>query len=396
MVPPEQVNHFVDVRPEECGGCEGPLVARADEPEPLRQQQVELPPIKPEVTEYRLHSGYCARCGRWTCASLPAGVADSAFGPHLSVVMALLTGRYRLSKRLAQDLMETVLGIELSLGSVSNVEQRVSAALAQPVEEAKAFVREQRVAHLDETGWRERLKKAWLWVAVTASVTIFVISKSRGAAVAKQILGEDFAGFLVTDRWSAYRWTDLNLHQVCWSHLERDFQSFVDRGGEGAPIGRALLKQSKKMFRWWRRVRDGTLKRQTFERRMRFVEKEVGRLLRKASVCSSTKTAGMAKEMLKVEMAFWTFVTVEGVEPTNNAAERAIRPAVIWRKGSFGTHSEEGSRFVERMLTTVTTLRQQKRNVLEYLTAAYSAHLLGLAPPSLLPVDSLHPQLLAA
>jgi transposase len=385
LLPLEQVDRVVTLAPGTCGRCQGPVVEKLDAPPPVRHQVTELPPVKPHVTEYRQCFGYCAGCEAWTSAPLPADVSASAFGPRLTALVALLSGQYRLSKRMVQDLLSSVLGVELSLGSVSKLESNVSAALEAPVEQARQHVQQAHVAHLDETGWREGRRKAWLWTAVTSEVTVFLIATSRGAAVAKQMLGEDFTGFLVTDRWSAYGWADLHLRQVCWSHLLRDFQGFVDRGGKGAALGKELLKQARRMFKWWHRVRDGTLSRRTFERRMREVEREVGRLLRKAAVCPDRKTAGMAKQILKLEPALWTFVQVEGLEPTNNAAERAIRPAVLYRKGCFGTHSAGGSRFVERMLTVVATLKQQKRNVLEFLTAAYEAHLRGLPTPSLLP-----------
>ncbi len=394
LLPVDEVDELIPLVPARCGGCAASLRGRDDAP--LRHQVTELPPITPFITEYQCHALTCARCGTTTRAALPAGVHRGAFGVRLTCLVALLTGRYRLSKRMTQELLSSVLGVELALGSVSKLEQQMSGALEKQVEEARSYVREQDIAHLDETGWREALKKAWLWVAVTTQVTVFLVSQSRGSKVAKQLLGEDFTGFLVTDRWSAYGWADLHLRQLCWSHLERDFQGFVDRGGEGGPIGEALLKQKEKMFEWWHRVRDGTLKRDDFMKQMREVEREVGRLLRKAAVCTSPKTAGMAAEILKLEPALWTFTQVEGLEPTNNAAERAIRPAVLWRKGSFGTHSAAGSRFVERMLTVVATLRQQKRHVLEHLTASYDAYLRSESAPSLLPPRAISTTLGAA
>ncbi|HZI05669.1 MAG TPA: transposase [Archangium sp.] len=170
-----------------------------------------------------------------------------------------------------------------------------------------------------------------------------------------------------------------------WAHLRRDFQKWVDRGGAAKPLGRALLRQTRKLFELYHQWRDGTLPRPGFQARMGEVEAAVARLLRKARVCPDKKVAGMAEAILKLEPALWAFVHMEEVEPTNNRAERALRPAVCMRKGSFGTHSAEGSRYIERMLTAVTTLKQQQRNVLDYLTAAMRAHLHGQAPPSLLP-----------
>jgi transposase len=304
MLPVNEVDEVVVVKPTACNHCGGALCDREDGPEAERHQQTEIPPITPHTTEYQLHSGFCATCGCWTCASLPAGIPNSSFGVRLTALVALMTGQYRLTKRLVQDLLSNVLGVEMSLGSVSKLEQEISAAVAAPIEEARAFVREQPIVQQDETGWREALRKAWLWVAVAGAVTVFIISRSRGASVSKEMLGESFAGYLVTDRWSAYTWVDVEHRQLCWSHLERDFQGFVDRGDAGTRIGRALLKQSRKMFKWWHRIRDGTLQRRTFERRMRRVEKKVGQLLRRAAVCTGAKkTAGMAKEILKLEPA---------------------------------------------------------------------------------------------
>jgi transposase len=203
--------------------------------------------------------------------------------------------------------------------------------------------------------------------------------------VAKHLLGEDFAGLLVTDRWSGYQWYDAGLRQVCWAHLTRDFQGFIDRGGKGARIGKKLMRQRDRMFKWWQQVRDGTLPRAQFSRRMRKVERTVGQLLRQAAKRAEKKTAGMAREILSLEKALWAFVDMPGVEPTNNFGERCIRHAVMYRKTSFGTQSPEGSRFVERILTVVTTLKLQQRSVLDYLTDALHSHRRGLAAPSLLP-----------
>jgi transposase len=219
-------------------------------------------------------------------------------------------------------------------------------------------------------------------------VTVFQIATSRGSKIAKEMLGEHFAGFLVTDRWSAYTWVDATRRQLCWSHLIRDFQGFVDRGGRGGEIGETLLDQVDKMFTWWHRVRDGTLDRAAFQAEMKPVQAKIIELLHEAEELDEVnekKTLGMAKKILGIEDALFTFVKVEGIEPTNNFGERQVRPGAMWRRTSFGTQSEAGSRFVERMLTTVATLRQQKRSVLEFLTDAYAAHLERRPGPSLLP-----------
>lgn len=388
LVPPEQVTRFVDLpAPEKCRRCSRRLKGKPVPP--LRSQVTEVPPVKPDVTEYRQHGRECDDCCLTTYAELPEE-ARHTFGPRLTAIGSLLSGKYRLSKRLAQSLLSDLLGVRIALGSVSNRDMEVSDALAVPYTEAERAIQDADVAHADESGWAEgkvdgHKKRAWLWVVVTTGVTLFCIAYSRGGEVAKGLLGEGFTGNLVTDRWGGYNWVDLALRQLCWSHLTRDWQSFIDRGGESARIGALLMKHRHKMFKWWHRVRDGTMPRAEFQRRMAPVRREVGRLLREAEVCPNGKTKGMAKEILKLEPAMWTFVDVEGVQPTNNTAEQAIRYGVIYRKTSFGTQSPAGSRFVERILTTIATLRQQNRNVLEYLTDAIRAHRCGLPAPALLP-----------
>jgi transposase len=327
----------------------------------------------------------CPACGETTRAPWPEGVPSGTYGPRVHATVALCTGSYRLSKRTTQQVMDDLFGVPISVGTISQSEKLTTEVLAEPVEEARASVPEQPVAHLDETSWREEGKRAWLWVAVTSLLTVFVVRLSRGGQVARELLGEGFSGILVTDRYSAYNWYPVRWRQLCWSHLLRDFEAIRGRGGASEEIGDALLAQAHQMFTWWHRVREGTLARSTFRSYMTPLRREVERLLEAGSQCGVAKTEGMCREILKRREALWTFVQVEGVEPTNNTAERSIRPGVQWRKGSFGTQSEAGSRYVERIMTVVATLKQQNRNVLDYLTAAHEAALRGEAAPSLLP-----------
>jgi transposase len=284
-----------------------------------------------------------------------------------------------------EEMMGDFFDADLSLGSVSKLEADTSAALAAPVALAAAHVMEQPVQHADETGWTEGKKRAWLWVVVTAQVAVFLLDRSRGAKVARRLLGEVRRGILISDRWSAYHWIPAEQRQICWAHLIRHFKGFADYGEQAQRLGIDLLAGCKTMFDQWHRVRDGTLLRADFQHLMDPLSGEIVELLRAGSQCAAPKVAGQCREILKLEGALFTFVRVAGVEPTNNMAERAIRPAVLWRKGSFGTDSEQGSRFVERILTVVTTLRLQQRNVLDYVTSACQARLLGQPAPSLLP-----------
>lgn len=382
LLPPEQVDRIIAVKPKTCGRCGRRLVG--DDPAPRRHQVWDLPPVKPTVTEYQRHALSCPACGHVTPADLPEGVPASAFGPGVVAVTAMLTGGLHASKRAAQVMLTEVFHVPASLGAVSACEEQASEALAAPVAEAHAYVQKQAVGYADETGWKEgNRRRAWLWALVTALVTAFRIHARRGGEAARALLGV-FRGVLVSDRWGAY-----NVHegrrQVCWAHLKRDFVGFSEARGEAGRIGRELLAETRKMFSWWYRVRDGTVGRERFQARMKALQGRVEALLEEGALCPHAAVANSCLEILKHQNALWTFVREEGVEPTNNAAERALRPAVLWRKGSFGTQSARGSRFVERVLTAYATCRQQRRSIVDYLTQACQARLHGRPAPSLLP-----------
>jgi transposase len=301
-------------------------------------------------------------------------------------MVSALSGRYRLSKRDTSEVMDDFFQADVSVGSICALEQRCSEAIRESVEEAREYVKVQSVVHMDETGWREANHKAWLWVAATSCVTTFCIRRSRAGKVAKEMLGETFNGVLNSDRWSAYNWVPVGSRQLCWSHLLRDFQAFVERGGESQRIGEAILAQSKSMFQWWRRVRDGTMERAIFQTKMESVQQQVSQLLRQGAAGDHDKTAGTCRDILKREQALWTFVRVPGVVPTNNLGERQVRHGVLWRKMCFGTQSDAGSRFAERIMSVIATLKQQQRNLLDYLTEACDAANWGRPAPSLLPI----------
>ena len=387
LVPPEAVSQVIQCRPPRCRRCGDALAG--DDPEPLRHQVAEVPPVRPVVDEYRLHRLTCPRCCTTTRAKLPAGVPAGAFGPRLRAVLSVLAGAYRLGKRPIQRLALELLGLSISAGAICRLERHAASELEAPVEELRRHVRTAASAHIDETSWWQGRAKMWLWTAVTKSATVFTIARSRGADVARRMLGTEARKVVISDRFKSYSW--IKRRQYCWAHIDRDLQAMIDRGGEAAEVGRRLLGHSERLFDWWHRVRDGTMARATLRSYVAFMRFSFRTDLRRGVACGCARTAGTCRELLAGETHLWTFVRVEGVEPTNNHAERALRHGVIYRKLSGGTDSETGSRFVERMLSVVATCRQQGIDVLDYLTRCYQARLEGRPAPSLLPIAPASP-----
>ena len=382
LLPVEQVAEVVTCKPHACRRCGQPLHGR--DPQPRRHQVLEVPPATPQVTEYQLHRLVCARCGITTCGALPAGVPASSYGPRLASLIALCGGAYRMSKRMIASFCADVLGVPLAVGEICEVEQTVAQALEPPVQAARTYVQTQD-ANVDETSWRQQQRRAWLWSVVTQWVSVFYIRPSRGAKVLKELLGVGYRAILTSDRAKAYNCQPVPQRQLCWAHLRRNFQAMIDRGGAGAAVGESLLEHTEVLFGWWYWVRDGTWSRATWQRYMRGLRQSFRGELEAGARSACKKTATTCRELLAREVALWTFVRVPGLDPTNNAVERALRHAVQWRKTSYGTDSLAGSHFVENILTVVASCRQQERHVLTYLTACCQALYAGTQPPSLLP-----------
>jgi transposase len=386
LTPESDVDRIIDVRPEQCRQCGALLLGEDVAPE--RHQVTDFPRITPIVTEYRRHCLWCVACGAQTHAPWPATMPTGSFGPRMQATVGYLTGRIGASQREVQDLFATLYQTEVSVGGIGGLEQAVSAALAAPVGEVERYVQRQPVRNADETSWREKGKRRWLWISGTPLVTIFRLLKTRGAAGAKELLGEVVWGIIGTDHYAGYHWLEPCQRQLCWAHLKREFIAWSERTGETARIGLALLAVEKQLFGLWYRVRDGTLAWADFQVAMLPLMACVRTLLQEGVANADAKAQGTCRNLLKREAALWTFVWESGVEPTNNSAERPLRRAVLWRRRSFGTQSEAGSQFVERILTAVTTLRQQRRDVLDYLTAACAAAIGKSPAPSLLPLTA--------
>jgi transposase len=371
--------------PDICAACHDdlPTAPGPDDPEPRWHQAVELPEIPVQITEYQAHGRTC-HCGHVTWAKIPDDIRAHVCGPRLTATMSYLSGSLHVSKRGIEEFVETVCGVPIALGTISNLEQEMSAALADAHAEAQQAVQEADSKHVDETGWKQAGQKRWLWGAATATVAVFVIHATRGAAGLASLLGKKIKGIVCSDRWSVYGQLKLGLRQLCWAHLKRDFQKLVDRGGESKDIGEMGLGAVEVVFPLWHSFRGGGLSRSQLQREIVLIRHTLREWLERGCACNDSKTAAFCENVLALEPALWTFVRKEGVEPTNNHMERLLRPGVLWRKNAFGCHSEAGCRYVERVLTVVQTLRLQKRPVLDFLYQSLLAHRHTRKAPKLL------------
>jgi transposase len=313
---------------------------------------------------------------------LPAGVPRGSFGPRLQAVVALLGGAYRLSKRQARALLADLLGLDVSTGMVCKLERQAAEAVAGPADEAYEHIRSARAAGVDETGWREGRRRAWLWAAVAPEATAFRIARSRGGDALHAMVGEPVGPVVICDRFPTY--ARAPNRQTRWAHLRGDFQAMIDRAAGGESVGVRLLRLSDLVFVWWRRYEAGSVHRQALRGYVAGLKPVIRSLLTEGAACPCPRTAKVCRKLLSAEATLWTFATAEGVPPHNNATERALRHGVIWRKTSHGTDSERGSRYVGRLLTVVATCRRRGRGVLAFLTACTRARLDGTPTPSLL------------
>jgi transposase len=372
----------VDCFPRSCRRCEARLPRQPDL-DPIRHQVVDLPPISPEVSEWALHRVTCPGCGETTCGNLPAGVPRGMCGPGLTALIGLLTGDYNMSRRRAVRLLSDVLGIDISLGALSESEVDVSEAVAAPVEEARERVAEDPIKHSDATGWRQAGEARTLWTIASAAVTVFFITKD-GSMTGLRGLFAKIKGILVTDRGTQFGFWAMDKRQICWAHLIRRFTDFSERSGAARQLGESLLLCAQTMFHCWHKVRDGTMSRGRFQKLMVSLGAVIERHLDNGTRLGIRGVSGSCADILEHRQALWTFVRTPGVEPTNNHAERELRAFVLWRKSSFGSQSDRGCRFAARIMTVTHTLRKQQRHVLSYLTAACQAALRDEPSPSLI------------
>jgi len=384
LLPTDQVQEVRAYTPAACAHGQAALPQGPSGAPPRRHQVWELPPLTPCVTEYQLHAADCPHCGVRTWATLPPEVPARMVGPRLQAFCALLTGRFRLGRRPALELLADAFGVSLSLGTLAALEADTAVSLRAPVAEVAAAVAQADCLHVDETGWKTAGRRVWLWVAATPSLALFRLQDRRNRAAFEELLPGAAPGIVTSDRFSAYHRLPLARRQLCWAHLARDFQALAESTGPARTIGHWAQDQIRRLFSHWHAFRQGVLDRPGLGARMGRVQRAFRALLAWGGTLAG-KAGALCRDLQDKWAALWTFLWHDGVEPTNNHAERLLRPAVLWRKTSFGHQSETGKQYVERMLTVVSTLRLQGLNVLAYLEAACRARLTNTPSPSLAP-----------
>jgi transposase len=386
MAAPEQVDKSFDHLPEQCSGCGRAFTgAERQTGKPVIHQKWELPPISPLIFEYRLHRLRCPGCGKKTLAGLPAGVSSSAFGPRLEAHIATLAGVYRLSRRQVAEVIEEMLGCAISTGAVDAAIMRMSQVLADPWAALARAVRHADVVHADETSWRLGGAQQWLWLGAAALVACYRIDPHRSKAAAKELLGADFPGIVISDRYAAYHFLDVLQQQLCWAHAIRQLIEISERSGAPGKLGEKLLKDARQVIALHTEYLADAHTLHWLKGKLEPLRGHIQRLLEQGERGRHQKTANFCSGLLEEYEALWTFCEVQGIAPTNNAAERALRHAVIMRRIQGGTQSEDGNRWIERILSVNETCRLQGRAVLDYLTTAATAAHHGQAAPSLLP-----------
>jgi transposase len=385
LIPTADCDRVEHHRPAACTDCGTKL--SGDDPNPERHQVTDLPPVKPTVTEHQIHTLECRACGCRNRGTLPPNVPRGCFGPNVVAVVTLLSSLGRLSQRMMASLLRDVFSLEISDGQISRLQSIGRKALQAGYNDIVADVRNSAVLNIDETGWRQNGGKAWLWTVVGRLATLFSVRPSRSREELHGLIGEDFAGIVVSDRYSAYNHLDDHCRQFCWAHLLRDFQAMIDRGGTSATVGTQLKASGQELIHQWKRLQSQQIRRATFDGHYRRLRSEILDALLEGSECDHSKTAETCRRLSNECYSLFVFLHHEGVSPTNNAAEQALRKSVIFRKLSFGTEAETGSRNIPVIMSVVETCRRLSRRPLDYINTAVKAAFNQKPAPKLLPAD---------
>ena len=376
----EQVDEVVDHWPEHCASCARHFreEERIEAAAPQRHQVCELPAIAVSVSEHRLHRLRCPACAAETRAELPPEVPRGAFGSRLQAAVVTLAVRNRVSRRDATELLRELFGARLASGSVEAIVSRAGEALAGPYAHLHSRLKQAPALNIDETGWHTAGERRTLWGLLGARAALFRIAADRHRREAQVLLGADFSGITCSDRWWAYDYLDPERRQLCWAHLVRDFTAHSEGVAAQKQFGEACLEIAGQLFAAWEEYRRSGDRARLLERAAPLKD-ELRALLEQAARKSikTRRQRPFAKHLLQRWPALWTFTAVPGVEPTNNHAERGLRGAVILRKLSFGSQSEEGERTIERLLSASITCRLQRRSLFAYLSEVMAARIRG-------------------
>ena len=371
-----QVDNIFDCKPVEVCDCGAPVQVLADEP--VRHQVFDVPPVKAQVDEYRRYSGRCLGCGKAHRAALPVGVPSGQIGPRALALIGTLGTHYHLTQFKIRDLLARLMGVDFSVGAISQAHGKVAQALKAPMLEVAAHVAQAPVKQLDETSYPREGAGNWAWAVVTPKVVLYSLLPSRARYVATNLIGAKPSGIVVSDRYAVYDFVDPKQRQVCWSHVLRDVTRISERAGLAGQVGRGLLGAGYLLFRWRGQDRSAA---QFDPLRRRFKRL----LLQGSAQTQCTRTANTCAKLLKLEPALWTFLANPDVPPTNNSAEQAIRALVLKRKISGPTRSRRGDEFIARGFSAHETCRRQGRDLWDYLHSAVVAWIDKTPPPSLLP-----------
>jgi transposase len=381
LLPIDQVDDLVQHKPDSCAHCSAGFPANTRWEVRSRHQISELPKRAARVTEHQGMAGACVRCGHVTEAPIPAELTRSVLGERMSAAVAFFSSRVHGSRRAVEEVLEEILGVPIALGTVINREREMTQALAEPYRQAKTLMQKAAAKNVDETGWKRAGR--YLWVAATRALAVFHLDPCRNREAMHTLLGKKVRGTICTDRYGVYEGVPLDHRAICWAHLKRDFQQCLERGGASKAIGSAGLKLCKKVMALWHEFRARQIRRKDLQRKTKPLRAKMRTLLNRGVRLGEKGTSGFCREVLELEPALWTFASTSGIEPTNNHAERMLRPAVMWRKQSQGSHSVRGCRFVERMMTVLQTRKLRGQPVMDYLTQAVRALRHGLSPPVL-------------
>ena len=378
LLPVEEVDEVVAYRADVCGHCHTPLALEADWVLRRRHQVTELPPVAVVVTEHRSYQACCHACGKTSSGVIPPELTRSCIGPRLSAAACYLSGRVHGSRRAVEAVLTDLLGAKISLGKVSSIETEMTAALSDAYLKIRRNVRRAAAKNVDETGWKRAGR--WLWTAVTQDAALFRIDRGRNWHGLQGLLGRKIQGTITSDRYGVYNYLKPGRRAVCWAHLKRDFQRVIDRGGPGKRLGDEGMTIVGDLFALWHRFKQALIDRRGLRQAVLPLRKRMREWIRRAWDCEVKKLVHFARNLYRVRRSLWTFARRVGVEPTNNLAERMLRPGVTWRKVCFGSHSEAGCRYAERMMTVLQTARLRGEDVIGFLTHHLHAHRAALVP----------------